>query len=224
MAAGARGDGATSPRGNATMQFSASARLDAAVRPSVNRGAAGAAAAIRPRSLGQTPVPVSLHEVTGFLLRSRVVRDYPGLGVAVYPAIWQPPATPPTELTVLRFERLGPRSDVLLCLADGVAVQVDLHEPPEHLHYGFHSFAVDPRTGRPSLTKKVRRFSRKGGTVTISPETTETDLSACLRGDAGRTVRVKELADRLGAGNAAELGFAMTQGVGMVSFIRRSPS
>ncbi|HWF77863.1 MAG TPA: hypothetical protein VN694_11885, partial [Caulobacteraceae bacterium] len=74
--------------------------------------------------------PKTLEEVSGFLIRSEVVKGWPGLEVNGY-------AADGTLLDIVRFERLAPT--VLLCLfeKDGKTLsQLDVHEPAEGLHFG----------------------------------------------------------------------------------------
>ncbi|HWJ95002.1 MAG TPA: hypothetical protein VNT33_09785, partial [Telluria sp.] len=72
---------------------------------------------------------------TGFLLRSQVVAGWPNLQVNGYKV----PDDLSSEIRKLRMERLGP--DCLVCIFDGVATQVALHEPPEQLHCGVEAAA-----------------------------------------------------------------------------------
>jgi hypothetical protein len=67
--------------------------------------------------------------VTGFVLRSAVVSGWPGLEVTAYDQAGNVLPSPP-----LRMERLAPT--VLLFLCAGVIDRVDIHEPPEGLHFG----------------------------------------------------------------------------------------
>jgi hypothetical protein len=66
--------------------------------------------------------------VTGFLLRSGVVRGWPGLEVSAY-------GKSDNELgPALRMERLAP--NVLLYLVAGTIDRVAIHEPAEGVHFG----------------------------------------------------------------------------------------
>ncbi|WP_028060604.1 hypothetical protein [Candidatus Solirubrobacter pratensis] len=87
------------------------------------------------REVRPNPAPaVALHEnatgeVTGFLLRSAAVAGWPNAAASAYADSerLQP-------LKVLRSVRLG--TDVMLCLFDGVADVVAVHEPAGQLHCG----------------------------------------------------------------------------------------
>lgn len=71
--------------------------------------------------------------MSGFLLRSAVVADWPGLEVEAYSAEadWH---NPQEKLEMVRMERLAP--NVLLCLFAGLIHHLLIHEPTEGLHFG----------------------------------------------------------------------------------------
>lgn len=74
--------------------------------------------------------------VSGFLLRSYVVKGWPKLQVDGYKQVASDEAgMDSNKLKILRMERLSP--NVLLCLFEGDAVAVDIHQKPEMLHLGF---------------------------------------------------------------------------------------
>lgn len=211
-------DGAFSIGRNLTRQASSPIlALDGATRGGVQLTLRVNAAALRAVHLG-IPAPVTtLKIVTGFLLRSSLVAAYPGLGVYAYSANGD-------ELNILRFERLGQESDTLLCLIDGEAAQIDVHEAPEQLHYGIDSWNVS--SGKVDAKKSARPFTIKNDQVTIEKTIEEVDISDCFRANAPRTMRMTKLAATLKERtnpalpylNAAQMGFEMTQGVGLVSF------
>lgn len=165
---------------------------------------------------------------TGFLLRSSVVAAYPGLGVTVFSA-----DDTETPLEVKRLDRLGPDSDTLFCLVVGDASTIEVHEAPEQLHYGLDSYDV-PESGEPTASKAFHAFDRAAdGTVTFrtdgdgKPVILLVDLSSSLRPTSPRVVDLTSAGATLGSRNgtgpldSAQLGFALTAGVGMVSFVRR---
>jgi hypothetical protein len=168
---------------------------------------------------------------TGFLLRSAVVAAYPGLGVNVYPVGHTPDDPDPTPLEVKRLDRLGPDTDTLFCLVVGDAYRVDLHEAPEQLHYGLDTYTVPSGGGAPTATKFVHAFDRSSdGTITFrtqngQPVILTVDLSSSLRPPSPRVVDLQSAAQTIGQQNgsgpldSAQLGFAMTAGVGTVSFL-----
>ena len=169
---------------------------------------------------------------TGFLLRSRIVGDYPGLGVNVYPAGHTPDDPEPLPLTILRLDRFGDTSDTLLCIVDGEAQRVDVHEAPELLHYGIDTYAPPSGSAGPTATKQLHTFTRSAdGTVVLSKQTSQIEIGASFRSRSPRVVKLAALAGQIATANpggaaidSAEMGFEMTEGVGMVSFVRRAPA
>jgi hypothetical protein len=206
----------------ATLEAAAAAHTAAPVAAAVPR--------IRARHLGLEPATVSLQVVTGFLLRSAVVSRYAGLGVNVFPKGHTPadhnrdPAIEIKLLDILRFETLGEESDTLLCLVDGDAYRVDLHEAPEGLHYGIDAF--DDEGGTVKASKNLHTFTRVGNEITLSGATTKLTLDTTFRPGGTRVLKMTDLGSQIAAANnitavdAAIMGFEMTQGVGMVSFIK----
>ncbi len=204
----------------------ASISIDTSQMSKLTTTATNNAAAIRSEALGMETSEVSFEVVTGFLIRSSIVRDYKGMGVNAYP-LGGTPSDPNTQLLkILRFEQLGPNSDTMLCLVAGDVYQVDLHEAPEALHYGIDTLTPS------SATKNIRPFSKDKGSgevkMDLDPnDLVELDLKAnnCFRANAPRTIKMNTLAQLIGDTSsndpvdAAEMGFEMTEGVGTVSFM-----
>lgn len=210
---------------------------DVATQPMVQNQIAGYAASVRATALGTTAPPLGPAEVvSGFLLRSEVVRHYPGLGVNAFLKGQTPDDTPnPQLMTILRFERLGPTSDTLLCLLLGDAYRIDLHEAPEQLHYGIDNYETNAQGGVTKAEKAVRIFTKTGDQVTFpdpdDPKNNPTaDITTCFRAASPRTVKTMDLVGvlktKLGQTtlDSAEFGFEMTEGVGNVKFVRNDPS
>ena len=215
------------------------ATLDRVLSPHVRRHARAG----RP-GLGALPAVVAAagedtaQPWTGFLLRSRVVGSFPGLGVNVYPAGHTPDDPQPVLLVQHRLDHLGPGTDTLLCLVEGEAHRVDVHEAPEALHYGVDSYVAPASTpGHPSVSKAIHGFVRAAdGTITFpqNPDKTPVmhtlDLSASFRARSPRVVSLAAVAAQVGTANqvptvdSAQLGFELTEGVGMVSFLRQDPA
>ena len=220
-------DGAFSLGRDLTAQATgASANLDRAVFGTVAEQAR-AAAPLRVSPWAPEPRIQADAAWTGFVLRSSVVADYPGLGVNVY-------AIDPTlegvelqPLPVRRLDRLGPGSDTVFCLVEGDAQRVDVHESPEVLHYG-----IDTAPGSPSgATKNVHTFTRApDGTITLTGDIVETHIDGCFRESSPRVIKLGDLAAQIAQANkvtsidSAQMGFEMTQGVGMVTFLDRGPA
>ena len=231
-------DGAFSLGRNLTAEASgASANLDRVLIAPV-AASARAAAPVRPRTGVAAPDPAAADTAwTGFLMRSHVVADYPGLGVNVYPKGSTPSDKELILLPVYRLDRLGPAGDTLFCLVHGEAYRIDVHEAPELLHYGIDGYQPPAAAGQaPAAEKELRTFTRGAdGTITIGANTVPVQIGASFRTRSPRVLRLADLAAALAAANepgqtapdpidSAEMGFAMTEGVGMVSFINRSAS
>ncbi|HEY3581899.1 MAG TPA: hypothetical protein VGK82_15195 [Pyrinomonadaceae bacterium] len=222
-------DGAFSIGRNLTKTENAfSHNLDSAVTPKVKQQGRAGAASVRAEALGVEPPLASLQVVSGFLLRSTVVSAYRGIGANVYPLGGTPQDPTVTLLDILRFEPLGPNSDTLICLVDGDAYRVDIHEAPEHLHYGINKYVYNESTKAIVANKKVHTFTKQDSTVTISKETKELDLANSFRSGSPRVLKMNMLAEQIArlsnftTIDSAEMGFEMTEGVGMVQFKKES--
>ena len=190
----------------------ASMVLDQALADAMRRQADTNAAGSRAAGLGVAAAPVA-PAVTGFLLRSWVVGAYPGLGVNCYGG-----AQSNVPLPLLRMERLGTRTNVLFALIAGEPGRIDIHEAPEQLHFGIDRYHVDPTTKQVTAFKNVYPFTR-GNPVSIDKKkSVKVDFAPLFRVDSPRTLRVTAAAAAAGAQNSAEMGFVMTEGVGLVSF------
>lgn len=218
-------DGAFSIGRNLTRtEQSSTHNLDAAVTPKVNQHARAGAASVRAEALGLRAPNVSLQVVSGFLLRSTVVSAYKGIGANVYPLGGTPQDPKITLLDILRFEPLGPNSDTLICLVDGDAYRVDIHEAPEHLHYGIDKYEYNEQTKTVTANKMIHTFTTTGSRVTLSGSVSPLDLSGSFRSRSPRVLKMATLAQQIAELNkvadidSAEMGFEMTEGVGMVSF------
>lgn len=228
-------DGAFSLGRNLTpADDSSTLALDRAASPSMLRGATTQSANIRANALGVTPPQVSFKTVSGFLLRSTLVQNYPGMGVNPY-ALGHTPTDPDTQLlNILRMETLGADSNTLICLVEGDIYRVDIHEAPEALHYGFDSFKVND-DGTVSSQKTIYQFTRTGPPGNAS---VDMDVKNPIKVPVGdyfrvgqdvRTAKMQALADMIGRNqkdpnttiDASEMGFEMIEGVGMVSFYNK---
>ncbi|MBL6449581.1 hypothetical protein JMN32_24940 [Fulvivirga sp. 29W222] len=82
---------------------------------------------VPPANSGETGGPI-----TGFIFRSQVVADFPGIEIN--------PTQEGKTLPILRMDTLS--SNTLLCLFDGVPDKVEFIQPGEGLHFGL--FPNDP--------------------------------------------------------------------------------
>lgn len=222
-------DGAFSIGRNSSRVNTASQNLDSAVLPAAKAQTSANLSKIRADYLGLPPAPVSLQVVSGFLLRSSVVQTCPGIGVNAYPQGGTPSDPQITLLNILRMEQLGPQSDTMICLLDGDAVEVDIHEPPEGLHYGIDSYNYDSSTSTVTAQKNIYTFTKSGSVVTMNINPTPLNISSCFRTNSPRVLMMSTLAAMIANLNnippadfdSAEMGFEMTEGVGMVEFLKR---
>lgn len=199
-------------------------KIDKATVEQANVQLSAHAKKVRANYLGFEDSGAKLEVVSGFILRSKVVRDYKGLGVNAFEKDHVPGSNDPQLMKILRMERLGENSDTLICLLDGDAYRIDLHEAPEHLHYGIDEYTI--KDGTITANKVFRKFTKdKDNTVTLG-ESKEVDLADCFRSTDRRTLKMTALADKIkqeiGATefDSADMGFEMTEGVGNVQFIR----
>lgn len=229
-------DGAYSIGRNLTLQeASSSMALDQASTPMMSAHRDLAAASMRAGFLGQEAPAIDFSTVSGFILRSSLVANYPGLGVNPYPLGGTPDNTDPTKvvlLNILRMERLGPNSDTLICLIEGDAYRIDIHEAPEALHYGLDSYSNTD--GQVSSGKTIYPFTKSGNpqhpSVTMDMKNPQfLNLDSYFRTSDPRTLNITALSELIGnkqspaldSIDAAEMGFEMTEGVGMVSFYNK---
>ncbi|MEM7428379.1 MAG: hypothetical protein AAF441_19990 [Pseudomonadota bacterium] len=159
--------------------------------------------------------------MSGFLLRSQAVTDWPGLEVDGYA---KPGAGARqfggSALDILRMERLS--KSVLLVLFKGRAEVVDIHLHPQAVHFGF---AVESTSGHEILSKE-RRGGGANSKITLgvsAPSGTSLDLQI----DPSRRIDMAALAGALGIrkasgkdGHVAEFALQMLDGVPMVRFSR----
>ncbi len=222
-------DGAFSIGRNLTPDKSSlSERMDSVLLPKSRPQVQLNARALRAKAFGLKAEQADGRVISGFLLRSSVVTGYKGIGVNAYPQGQTPSDPTITILPILRFEQLGPGADTILCLLDGDAYQVDIHEPPEGLHYGVDSYSYDGT--KVTAIKMIHTFTRDGSNVTMSPDATPLqNFQTAFRSSDPRTLMMSTVASMIGAANqpvqtitSAEMGFEMNQGVGQVSFVRGS--
>lgn len=169
---------------------------------------------------GQQP-PV----VSGFLLRSYVVKGWPKLQVDGYRQMASDElGMDANKLNILRIDHLSP--NVLICLFEGDAVAVDIHQKPEMLHWGFEI----PKTPD-DYTKNLRNAGGKDADANNNPWTTETLTAPTQWDTASRVVQpgqlfnaVKSKASVLGFSGAftsAQFALSMVEGVQKVRFVRK---
>ena len=80
-------------------------------------------------------------DLTGMLMRSRIVSGWPGLEVKAYKG----GDTEAHKLTLLRMDRLSP--DIMLCIFNDIPTIVDVEEPREGIRFGVDLDASDAPSG-----------------------------------------------------------------------------
>jgi len=164
-------------------------------------------------------------QASGFLLRSAVVTGWPNLEVAAY-ANNQDVGAP------LRMERLSPT--VLLYIAPALIDRIEIHEPPEGLHFGID---VDNRKSLRWVTvasapKDTPPGRLIGDTVRVTPTfregadglPTRTLKIAQLAADAGAALTKANANDTAPYPNGvtpAQFALQLVEGVQRVHFNRK---
>lgn len=131
--------------------------------------------------------------ITGFLLRSEAVSNWPGLEINGYE---NPPVSDPEigALPILRMDHIS--SSILLCLFSGTVNYLRIHNPAESLHFGFDSNNV---------TKTLRDATT--GSITSNKITID---STFYRGD--------QTTDPTNVINATQLAQVMAQTLSLSAF------
>ncbi|MEL6865018.1 MAG: hypothetical protein AAFP19_11385 [Bacteroidota bacterium] len=162
--------------------------------------------------------------ISGFLLRSKVVDQWRDLQVDAYPDKASAPKADSTADVktnpIFRFEWLG--NEVLLVLFVGDFYQVDIHQAPQGIHFGF-----DKRGDE--LVKVLRKthVNKKDNTVEEIPfrgdrSMNVVDMSKLSEKMAGAMSDLPDYCKKLPTPRllASDFALQMVEGVGMVRFIR----
>lgn len=121
------------------------------------------------KSENQSKHVMTPRKISGFLMRSELIKDYPNLNIDAYAVAVGADgderlqahlsAEKSKPLTCLRRADLG--QNVLLCLYDGAIEMVDMHLKPDILHFGLddpHAHLSDAEQRDPhTLVKDLRR-------------------------------------------------------------------
>ncbi|MEM8980754.1 MAG: hypothetical protein AAGD04_14805 [Pseudomonadota bacterium] len=159
-------------------------------------------------------------EMSGFLLRSAAVADFPHLEVDGYDTDLSnsdraPAGTPASK--ILRFERLS--RDVLMVLFEGRIRTADLHLHPQAVHFGF---LATEHGGKHVFEKHIRNVSPHPNPIPVDPG----PPGKPSRLD-GRRVKMDDLAkDIIGhisgaSGPVSKFALQMIEGVELVRFRRK---
>ena len=201
-------DGALGVGRHYTAATSASPRLavEETERQHVASGVRRTVPTIRRQQLknGDSGAPAVSGVITGFLLRSQVVRGWKSLDTLGYAQGSSPydyergtiTADQVQALDILRLERLSPT--VLFGLFQGQLFELVLHQPPEAIHFGFE--AQDAGANRVSKTLRVPATSWDDRAATYDSQTYEQQpLDGVFADAAHRVVDMARLSRALAA-------------------------
>ncbi len=152
---------------------------------------------------------------SGFLLRSSIMRVWPGMEVRAFDAAGK-------LLGFVRHERLA--GEVLLCIVEGRLSRIELREPPEALHFGVNGPGWNEE-GPTKFTKKIRGIDGNYIFTDFAGEATNRGV-----------IKMATFADRLVADlptaahaafgskfTTADFGYAMIEPVTSVSIMVEGP-
>lgn len=155
--------------------------------------------------------------MSGFLLRSDIVSNYPGLEISGFGDPRDGKRSSGAKLDILRLERIGPR--IMLCLFKGELEELTLNEPPEGIFFGVN--APDGAT----ISKDARFASADGLKITVD---IASPVSCALRNKEKNVLNIEKLSQslamRLGKkpeGNClspSEFAFQMVESAGKATF------
>lgn len=152
-------------------------------------------------------------QLSGFLLRSGAVSDFPSLEVDGYGAVspakgeFDKPALP-----VIRMERIS--NSVLMVLFEGRVQTVDVHLHPQALHFGFEHQDIN---GVDSYTKDVTLKNRSGSATVTAQNGGMNDLRVVKMSEVAKQFKITK---KTGAGGVSEFAARMLEGVPLVRFTR----
>ena len=128
---------------------------------------------------GETSIPTSGGSLTGMLLRSTIVRDYPGLEISAYKS--NSTSTDPWKrenwVQTLRMEKLS--SSIILCIFNDLPTHVRIQEPSEGLRMG-----VDGRPDASSnfdSTSFMLKLKNSDGTMSLGNNQQVREMSVRTR-------------------------------------------
>ena len=171
-------------------------------------------------------------KITGFILRSTVVSDFPDMELFGYPES-SGAADTDNPLTLLRAESLSP--SLMIGLFEGDLYQVLFRQPTEGIHFGFdiddseenaffkYARYLEDKTGDSS--------HQTGKVIEVDGTRQTTDITATYRNVEERTLSVAQLASTLSAHTSeldseydgstytsAQFGLQMVLGAGYATF------
>ena len=152
--------------------------------------------------------------VTGFLLRSAVLRGWPGLEINAYSD-----KEGKNEITKLRMARIS--DEVMICLFDGNPEMVAIHEPPEALHSGVEgsapNFSTTLRVVRGTGLNPGEQIIGHSATIPVRDQTIKVKDAA---DSILNTLNTPPLNEGITSFTAAEFALEMIKGVVKVEFVK----
>lgn len=147
--------------------------------------------------------------ITGLLIRSRVVSDYPGLEIKGTTNSGE------NELKILRMDRLS--DTLIICLFDGKPDKVEFIQPSEGLHFGIPQFFINEPNRNTILLRGLGFNGISGGDQIITNDGKENvsvhvPLTETAKGVLDITQLVENITDKFKSlpknpmGDLSELG------------------
>lgn len=144
--------------------------------------------------------------LTGLLLRSQAVQDYPGLHVRAYrnPQVPDNAQDDPSRLHLMRMELLAP--SVLLVIFDGIPGAVHIDEPRQGIQFGVDENAVSaPGAWAYQLTLRPNAATGDLSDGTAAPVTVP------FRPNTPGVIDITSLQQATGAGGPADFALQLIQ-------------
>ena len=160
---------------------------------------------LRKKALGKIADTDESDIITGFLLRSEAVSNYPGMEIVGYSAAIDSKNPDNNKLTIIRMDHLS--SNIMICLFAGEINYLQINTPSEALHSGF-----DPSENN-SFTKTIKNAdgTKSDNQITID--------QSYYRSTESNIINMTKLADSMNKiltlqkFTSAEFGLQMTVGV-----------
>ncbi|MDQ3928064.1 MAG: hypothetical protein M3328_02835 [Chloroflexota bacterium] len=170
------------------------------------------AQALRPNPLRLANYVNTSQQITGFMLRSKVVAGWPNLQVNGYLD-----TEGNNEVPKLRFSPLS--NEVMLCLFDGVVQMVAIHEPPEQLHSGVEGDAPNYTTTLRQVAGANPGAQILGSTASVPPRADQQTLKVNVaQGNILTALTSPPISEDVKTFTSAEFALEMVKGVVKVEF------
>ncbi|PJZ25687.1 hypothetical protein CH352_02450 [Leptospira hartskeerlii] len=154
--------------------------------------------------------------ITGILLRSEVVKGWPGIEFKAYDKNSE------KELPVLRIDHLSP--NIIIALFDGELSEIQLHEPAESMHFGLDMPEGEASPPIEDPMNPLQYFKKTRATHDASV-TGASSTPVVYRSDRKLVLNISAMAEAIrqefpaeAAFTSAEIAYQMVEGVGQVTF------